>query len=133
MKEQDKLVVFSLDRKRFGIALSAVERIVHAVEITPLSGSQDRTLGVIDMQGHAVPVVNTRARLGLPLRAIGRSDRFIIAETSGKKVSLVVDEVIGLVETEAIDSAHRAAPIAERGCIVANTLKEAMELSIKLA
>ncbi len=117
MKKQDKLVVFSLDCRHFGIALSAVERVVHAVEITPLPNAPDRVLGVIDVQGRAVPVVNTRARLGLPPRAIGRSDRFIIAETSGGTVSLVVDEVIGLVETEAIDGADGGVPIPEKGCI----------------
>ena len=117
MKEKEKLVVFSLDSRNFGIALSAVERIVHAVEITPLPNAPGGLLAIINVQGRAVPVVSARARLGMATRAIGRSDRFIIAEASGGTVSLVVDEVIGLVETQAIAPADNSVPIPEEGCI----------------
>ncbi len=117
MEKKDRLVVFCLDGRHFGLAPSKVERIIHAVEITPLPSAPGAMLGAINVQGHVVPVVNTRARLGLPHRTIVPSDRIIIAQASSGSIALVVDEVVGFVETDMIDSANSEGPFSTSGCV----------------
>jgi purine-binding chemotaxis protein CheW len=77
-----------------------VDRIVHAVEVTALPGAPDIVLGVIDVEGNIVPVLNIRRRLRLPEREIGASDQIIIAQTAGRTVALIIDEAHDVIERE---------------------------------
>src|SRR5204862_2893560 len=80
-------------------ALSAVERIVRMVEITPLPQAPPIILGVINVQGQIVPVVNARRRFRLPDREITLEDHLLIARTSRRPVALVADVVVGVVQS----------------------------------
>lgn len=88
-----QLLVFALGGRRYGLRLSAVERVVRAVEITLLPRAPDIVLGVVDVQGRIVPVVNLRRRFGLPEREIVPTDQMIIARTARRPVVLLVDAV----------------------------------------
>ena len=92
------LVVFTLDSQHYAIHLSKIERVIHAVELTPLLQAPEIVLGVINIQGRIVPVVNIRKRFRLPEREMNLSDQLIIAQTSRRTVALRVDMVIGVVE-----------------------------------
>ena len=58
-------------------------------------------MGVVNMQGRIIPVVNIRRRFRLPEREVALSDRMIIAQTSRRCVALMVDGVSGVVERPA--------------------------------
>jgi len=93
-----QLVVFELDERRYGLRLSAVDRVLRAVDVTPLPQTPAVVWGVIDMHGQIVPVLSARARFGLPERAISVNDHFILARTHQRQVALVVDAARGVVE-----------------------------------
>ena len=92
----NQVVLFTLDEPRYALPLSAVERVVRAVEITPLPKAPEIVLGAIDAQGRVIPVVDVRKRFRLPAREMDVDDRFILARTSRRVVALVVDSVIGI-------------------------------------
>jgi purine-binding chemotaxis protein CheW len=98
MRKIDQVVVFTLEGQQYALPLSAVERIIHAVEITPLPKAPDIVLGVINMQGKIIPVINIRKRFRLPEREIKLRDQLIVANTSRQTVALVADEVSGVIE-----------------------------------
>ena len=102
-----QIVVFSLDRRRYGLALSAVERVVRMVDITPLPRAPALVLGIINVQGRVIPVVNPRRRFRLPERNFELSDLLVIARTARRAVALVVDTVSGVLEYS-LDDAVRA-------------------------
>lgn len=95
---KNHIVAFTLDNQQYGLNLSSVERIVRAVEITPLPDAPCAILGVIDVEGRIMPVLNTRKWLGLPERDIELQDVFIIVSANGHSVALVADEVKPVVE-----------------------------------
>src|SRR5471030_1448115 len=97
MNSSPQLVVFTLDEQRYGLRLAVVERVVRAVEITPLPKAPEIVLGVIIAQGRVIPVVNVRKRFHRPEREVELSDQFIIARTSRRMVALVVDAVNDVV------------------------------------
>jgi purine-binding chemotaxis protein CheW len=108
------VVVFALDGPRCALPLSTVERVVRAVEITPLPKAPDIVLGMINVQGRIIPVVDLRKRFRLPSRETSPDDRLIIARASQRLVALVVDSVAGvreLAERELV-SAEQALPFA---------------------
>jgi purine-binding chemotaxis protein CheW len=92
------LLLFTLETQRYALHLSAVERVVRAVEVTPLPRAPAIVLGVVNAQGRIIPVVNVRKRFGLPEREIDLGDSLILARTSARSVALAVDAVAGLLE-----------------------------------
>lgn len=98
MNNTIQIVVFTLDEQRYALYLSAVERVVRIVELTPLPESTDIVLGIINLQGRIIPVVNIRKRFNLPEREIEVSNQMIMAHTSKRVLALLVDAVEGIVE-----------------------------------
>lgn len=92
------LVAFDLDDWRCALHLAAVERVIHAVEITGLPEAPDVVAGAINVQGRIIPVVKLRKRFGLPARELAPGDQMIITKTSVRPVALVVDAVTGVTE-----------------------------------
>lgn len=108
------LVVFTLEGQRCALHLSAMERVVRAVEITPLPKAPEIILGVINAQGQIIPVVDVRRRFRLPAREMTLDDRFIIARTSKRFVALVADSVVRIraLSNREMVSAEQALPFA---------------------
>jgi len=103
----DHFVVFTLDEQQYALPLSNVERIVRAVEITLLPKAPEIVLGVINVRGEIIPVVNIRKRFRLPEHEITLSDHLIIAQTSRLAVALLADRVghvLDVPETEIISA-----------------------------
>ena len=102
MAAMTHLVVFALDEQRFALPVAAVERIVPAVYVTPLPNGPAMVLGVINVQGRIVPVMNLRKRCRIAEREIEVEDEMIIAHTSRRTVALVVDstEVVTCAEED---------------------------------
>ena len=110
-----QLVVFALEDQRYALHLSAVERIVRAVEMTALPKAPEIVIGVINLQGRIIPVFNIRRRFHLPEREIELSDQLIIANTARRTVALVVDTVDGVIErlSEEVTPADQVLPRIE--------------------
>jgi purine-binding chemotaxis protein CheW len=98
MSEIAQLVVFRLDERRYALPLTVVERVVHAVDVTPLPKAPAIVLGAINVQGRVLPVLNIRRRFLLPDREISPADWFLLAHTARHTVVLVVDESEGVVQ-----------------------------------
>lgn len=92
------IAVFVLDHQRYALYLSAVERVVPAVEITSLPKAPDIVAGVINMQGRIIAVVDVRKRFGLSQRELMLSDQMLIARTRARSVAMVVDAVTDILE-----------------------------------
>lgn len=104
-----RLVTFSLGDQRYALALGVVDRIVRAVEITPLPEAPTIVLGIVNLQGRIIPVVDVRRRFGLPPRDITPRDQMIIARTRRRTIALVVDSTTEVLD----DSEHEPVPASE--------------------
>ena len=98
MSELAQLVVFRLDERRYALPLAVVERVVRAVDVTPLPKAAPIVLGAIDVHGRVLPVLNVRRRFLMPEREIAPADWFLLAHTARHTVVLVVDASEGVVE-----------------------------------
>ena len=93
-----QLVVFSLDEQRYALALARVQRSVRVVAITPRPEAPAIVLGIIDLGGVVIPVINIRKRFNHPPRDVRLSDHLIVATTGKRFVALLVDETRGVIE-----------------------------------
>jgi purine-binding chemotaxis protein CheW len=92
------LLGFSLGLQKYALNLDSVDRVVRAVEITLLPRAPEIVLGVVDVQGQVLPVLNIRKRFGIPDKEIDLTDQLIIARTKRRGVILLVDKVSGVSE-----------------------------------
>lgn len=92
--------ILRLDDMRIALPLASVERTERAVLVSRLPAAPAIVLGVIDVRGRVVPVVDMRARFRLPPRPIGMNDRIVVAATARRTVALVADAVEGVVECD---------------------------------
>jgi len=98
MNNSSQLIVFSIDEQRYALPLSIVERVVRAVEITLLPKAPDMVMGVVNVQGQVIPVLNVRKRFGLREREIDLNDQMVIAYTSKRMIAFIVDSVSSVIE-----------------------------------
>lgn len=93
MNKLNRYVMFHLDDQKFALRLFDVEKAVRAVEITPLPKAPEIVLGVVNMQGRVIPVINIRKRFSLPERNLDLTDQFIVMQTTERTLALVADAV----------------------------------------
>ena len=98
---QNRVVVFALDDQRYGLPLFAVERVARMVDVTPLPRAPDIVLGVVNVRGQVIPVLNLRRRFHLPERDFALTDQLVIARTARRPVALAADAVAGVLEYSA--------------------------------
>jgi purine-binding chemotaxis protein CheW len=106
---------FSLDDLRYALPLPAVERVVRAVRTTPLPKAPRIVLGVINVKGNVIPVIDLRSRFRLPAREMSCDDRLILARTPRRALAFAADGVSGVrtIAGGAIAKAEDALPFAE--------------------
>jgi purine-binding chemotaxis protein CheW len=93
-------VIFEIHHQRFALPLNAVRRIARSVSITPLPNAPESVLGVINVQGSVIPVVDIRRKFNLPEPDLRLDDHLIIGSTSKRTVALLVDLVHDIFEVE---------------------------------
>lgn len=93
------LVVFHLGERRCALPLLAVERVIRVVAVTRLPRAPAIVLGIINVRGRVIPVIDVRRRFGLPPRAIELTDSMVIARAGRRLVALVADSLGGVLES----------------------------------
>ncbi|MGH8504761.1 MAG: chemotaxis protein CheW [Stenotrophobium sp.] len=84
-------VSFDLAGQPYGIAILNVMEVLAAATIEPVPGAPPAVLGVINLRGSIVTVVDLRQKLGLPV--VADSACIIIVTHGGQPVGLRVDHV----------------------------------------
>lgn len=96
-RKEGKYLAFTLDREDYGIRILKVREIIGMMPITTVPQTPDFVLGVINLRGKVIPVVDLRVRFGMQPSA--HNDRTCIvvvefAQGSGAiPMGIVVDSV----------------------------------------
>jgi purine-binding chemotaxis protein CheW len=98
MKSGKSIVVFFLEGYRYGMPLDMVERVAPVVEVTPVPDAPDAVMGIINVRGQVMPVLNLRKKLKFPDRALKLSDQLMICNVGERKMAVLVDGIEGAAE-----------------------------------
>ncbi|MBI2454644.1 MAG: purine-binding chemotaxis protein CheW [candidate division NC10 bacterium] len=106
------LVVFVLEEQRYALPVSTVVRVLPMVAVSPLPQAPAIALGVINLHGHVIPVLDIRRRFDLPPRNYGVSAHLLVARTIRRTLAVPVDEVLGVrdVAADAVAPADAVLP-----------------------
>jgi len=105
--EVSQLVTFRLMDETYGINVMQVQEVLRISEIAPVPGAPGYVLGIINLRGNVVTVIDTRTRFGLPTGELDDASRIVIIESEQQVVGILVDSVAEVVELRQseIDSA----------------------------
>lgn len=91
--EGNQFLTFILQEEEYAIEILRVQEIKGLSRITPLPNTPPYLKGVMNLRGTVVPIVDLRAKFGLPETTYGRFTVIIIVTIGKKIMGLVVDAV----------------------------------------
>lgn len=91
-------VTFQLDREMYGVNVMQVREVLRYSDIAPVPGAPAYVLGIINLRGNVVSVIDTRMRFGLPPSEITDNTRIMIIESERQVVGILVDSVAEVVD-----------------------------------
>lgn len=94
------LIEFAYRHHRFALPLACVRRVVPSAKPALLPGAPGVVLGILNVGGELVTVVDFGLRIGLPASGINVSQRLLLIDITGFIVGFIVDEVLGVAYRE---------------------------------
>jgi purine-binding chemotaxis protein CheW len=105
--------------EHYALAVEDVLEVAELGDVTPVPGAGAAVLGVRNLRGQVLPVVDLATVFDLPP---AQSERIVIAERGGLRAGLAVDTVTGVEElpeaSEEVDSPHLAGAALADGALV---------------
>ncbi|MEW8549037.1 MAG: chemotaxis protein CheW [Candidatus Thiodiazotropha endolucinida] len=98
-----QFVTFILMEEVYGINVMQVQEVLRITEISPVPGAPPYVLGIINLRGNVVTVIDTRTRFGLPTKEVDDASRIIVIESEKQVVGILVDAVAEVVELRETD------------------------------
>ena len=97
-----QVITFMLGEEKYGVdILRARELITYPVgAVTPIPGMPAFIVGVLNLRGVVIPVMDLRIRFQLSDAVYNRYTVIIIVEVEGKQVGLIIDSVSDVVHLE---------------------------------
>jgi len=123
-------VTFKLDNESYGINVMRVQEVLRYTEIAPVPGAPSYVLGIINLRGNVVTVIDTRQRFGLMPTEVNDNTRIVIIEADKQVVGIMVDsvaEVVYLRQSE-VETAPKSAKFIQGVCNKNNELLILVEL-----
>jgi len=111
------MLLIRLGERQFGLPLEAVERIMPMAHVLGLPDSGDGLLGMLNVHGTVLPVIDPHPRLGLPSPRLAAEQRLVLLRASVPFL-LWVDDVEEVVVTGAdglsVVPAQQSSPLVTR-------------------
>lgn len=93
-----KFLSFQLSKEEYGIAILKVREIIGTVDITSLPRTPDYVLGVVNLRGRIIPVIDLRRKFGLEPKEFTNETCIVVVDCgddadSSFRVGCIVDSV----------------------------------------
>ncbi len=92
------VVTFSLAGETYAIESLFVREIYPLRAYTPLPGTPDFVLGIINVRGQILSVINLKTFFHLPVGGLGELNKVIIVNDKNLEFGILADEVLGTMQ-----------------------------------
>ncbi len=86
-------VTFFLENEKYGVPVEQVMEVLRFTDITPVPGAPAAVMGIINLRGNVVTVLDTRKKFGLPSRTPDDSTRIVVTTINEHVIGILVDNV----------------------------------------
>ena len=113
-----QLSTFHVGKYLFGVDVSLVQEVVRLQQMTPVPLAPAEIAGLINLRGEVLTAIDLRARLGLPPRDAdfpdGKEPVNVVVRVDDEPVSLLVDEIGGVLEVSQVPFEQTPSTVDER-------------------
>lgn len=107
-------LVFGIGKEEYAIKLQQVQELRAYERVTKVSDSPDCVMGVINLRGTVVPIVDMRIRFDVGIPTYDATTVVVVLNLTGREVGMVVDSVSDVV-TLVADQIKAAPALASGG------------------
>ena len=100
-EKEVQVIAFMLNEELVGVPIEQIIEITNNRDLTPVPKAPSFVIGVMNLRGKIVPVINLKEHLKIPYQIpedIYRRNKIVILETPKGEVGVVVDEIVGSVK-----------------------------------
>jgi purine-binding chemotaxis protein CheW len=114
-----KYVTFFLGKEEYALPITRVQEIDRVTEITRVPNAPDHLVGVINLRGKILPVIELRMRLGLGPVEADRKNRVVVVDAGTRLLGLLVDAVsqVITIAAERVDEAPEELSASPENCV----------------
>ncbi|MBZ4654684.1 MAG: purine-binding chemotaxis protein CheW [Peptococcaceae bacterium] len=91
--QEEQYVIFRLNAELYGINILSVQEIIRPPKMTTLPNTPPHILGVINLRGSIIPIVDLKVRFNLQDSQNNEDQRIIVLRIDDKLMGIQVDEV----------------------------------------
>ena len=102
VSNSQQIVCFKIGTEEYGIDILQVQEILKVPKITRLPKSKVHVLGVIDLRGKVIPIIDLGKKFGI-IADLSKSSRAIVVDIDGKQVGLAIDSVSHVTKVDSSD------------------------------
>lgn len=88
---EKQIVVFNLGNEEFGVDINDVKEIIRFQKITPIPNTAEYILGVLNLRGGIVVIIDLNQKLGYEPKEFNENTRIIIIEIEDSIIGMVVE------------------------------------------
>lgn len=89
-----KYLTFGVGNEEYGLEIEFINDIIQFQEITKMPDQPDYIMGMINLRGNIIPVMDIRKRFNKEMRPYTNRTCIIVVEMKSLQVGLIVDEVL---------------------------------------
>jgi purine-binding chemotaxis protein CheW len=105
-REDGAWLGFVLDGQQYALTLASVREVIRCGDVTPVPGAPREVLGIVNLRGQIVAVLDGRRRFGLADAADGefaQSERIVVLEDEAGAVGMRIDAIGDMLQLDPAD------------------------------
>ncbi|MGR3219896.1 MAG: chemotaxis protein CheW [Candidatus Anammoxibacter sp.] len=95
---EGRYLTFFLDDEEYGLEIDSVKEIIGLLHITTVPLSTDYILGVVNLRGKIVPIIDLRLKFGLSKCEPTERSCIVVVECDRELVGILVDAVSEVID-----------------------------------
>lgn len=106
---------FHLAGQVFAVEVLKVQEVLRMPDILPLRGTEPAMLGVMNLRGQIVPVMDLSQRMNMGVQPANEATRVVVLEQGGETLGLLVQGVADVINLSDAGIEPLSGPLALRG------------------
>lgn len=97
-QQELEVLTFGLGNEQYAIGSEHVAQVLALNQYTPLPNTPGYVLGIVNVRGRIVSVVDLRVLLELPITGIGDRSFLLVLQSADMEFGLLIDRLLGVAQ-----------------------------------
>ncbi len=97
-EQTERWVSFRMGRELYAVNVMCVREVLTLMEYAKVAGAPDFVLGIVNLRGNVVTVIDAHRRFNIPDEPVTEDTRVVIIESDKAVIGMLVDEVRDVID-----------------------------------